>query len=592
MPLDMDLQPLVGMQESESTLVRFEDETDKHAPRLNYSVPLPGTFEGRFYIGVGFRDLPWKAAAFRDLRVTPKVQEEDKNKIGWVKGQTAPLGRPFDAKAPVARKAEAGPATKKAPARVGREETPEPDDDSRPLPISPGTSFKGATLRQLEGVWTVQAENLSIPWSDIVDNAREGRALVIYRSFGGALKASYKQEAKSTAEARPRFVIIEHYRMSSLFGDYGAGRTVSVFSLLPGEETRLYIRNWKRTEEKKKEASSIFDSFTQEAADDFSEGMESETTDAESQEQSNDWHAKFSASCNLGFGGIGASASAETGFGGSSKSARESMAKSASKVTTQHASKASSKRDTTVSTEINTDEAQEFETIIERKVKNVNLSRTLNIVTRELNQEFTTYLALVDVTMAFVNDLGVFDEYQVHEIDIMLQKYLPLPPKGNPGKLGDKAQEIAPYSQVRKKLLDEMTTVFDYQGDAKTFLEVAQGPDKKPYYRVRHRTSPDQPNPFYPNGEMPVDGVVMNINRNTVKTDAVIIDALLGHGVALDNYALGTQQETLLQQQLANRKTELALKLIEEGDAQKLDAFRSLFGSVDGELLKQVVLGS
>ena len=40
--LDLNLSSFIARAESESTLVRFEDATDAHAPRLNYAVPLPG----------------------------------------------------------------------------------------------------------------------------------------------------------------------------------------------------------------------------------------------------------------------------------------------------------------------------------------------------------------------------------------------------------------------------------------------------------------------------------------------------------------------------------------------------------------------
>lgn len=592
MPIELDLKPLVGMQESPSTLVRFEDDTDKHAPRLSYSVPLPGSFEGRYYMQIGFANLPWKPAAFRDLRTTPSVKDLDVVVKGDLKSRSADTAQAqrlaltpgFRVAAP--RTTEPQGAAKQQSKRKGRDDDNE--NDATAL-MSPGTAFH-AEVVQRGGAWTLETGGLSVAWNEVAENAKAGRALVLYRSLGGSIRHTYKQEAKGKPDARPRFVIIEHYRMSSFFGDYGAGKTLSVFSLMPGEETRLYIRNWRRSEEKKKEASSVFDSFTQEAADDFTDTMESENTDRESLEKAKSWHVKASASCNFGIGVVGGSASVEGGAEGSSKSARESMSKSVAKATTHHASKASSKRDISVTTELEATEAQEFEAITERTVKNINLSRTLNIVTRELNQEFTTYLALVDVTIAFVNDLNVFDEYRIHEIDRMLRRYLP-PPPADPGKVvvNKKTPESA-YTRVRRELLRQIRTVYDYQGVAQEFLEEAPGiePKDPKYLRVR-RANPGEPNPFH-GDSVPVEGVVMNVTRQTVRTDAVIIDSLLGHGVALDNYALGTQQETMLQKQLENRKIELALKLIESGDEKGLEGYRSIFGSVDNDLLKQVAL--
>ena len=62
---ELDLANLTTRQESPSSLVRFEDDTDKNAPRLNYAVPLPGTFEARAYIECNLKNskLDWAGAA-------------------------------------------------------------------------------------------------------------------------------------------------------------------------------------------------------------------------------------------------------------------------------------------------------------------------------------------------------------------------------------------------------------------------------------------------------------------------------------------------------------------------------------------------
>lgn len=206
-------------------------------------------------------------------------------------------------------------------------------------------------------------------------------------------------------------------------------------------------------------------------------------------------------------------------------------------------------------------------------------------------------MALIDVTVAFVNDRNVFDEVPIYQLDELLLRYLQPPPSAPSGGIagpGGIAQpgsgSVSDYTKVKLALIEQMQRVFDYQGKEKKFVEEAEGFDGRKYLRVVRESDPDNPNPHYPDGSVPVEGIVMDKSKHTVRTDSVIIDSLLGHGVALDNYALGLQQETLRQQQLENKKIELALGLIDEGDADKLEAYRSLFGSVDKELLKQVAL--
>lgn len=609
MPEQLNVDQLVSRQESSSTLVRFEDETDANAPRLNYAVPLPGSFLGKLFVETDFLNdqLPWTDAAREDQRLSVVINEFTAR---MARGETPPL--PPIANIAVVPGADAPRRVQEPFGFVERNFTTErqPSGDV----VSPErfaiTSLNALDAGANQPIMTrlaLRFENLEVGFDQIAAEAREGRAPVFYRSFGGAPKLAFVQEAGSPSDANPRFVIIEHYRLSSFFGDYGAGKTVGVFSLMPGEETTIYVRNWRSSTTTMKQASSIFDSHTEEAAAEFETDLLTETTDTASKADSATFNAKYAHSGGVNIGLI--KASHEMAFSGEKamQSARQTASKNVAKVTTNHASKASSKREIQVTQEIGQTEAQEFETITERKIRNANLSRTLNIVARELNQEFTTYFSLVDVTLAFVNDLNVFEMFQVHEIDRMLSKYLPEPLEGpgvalpgEPTPFGN----VSPYSFVRQRLIDQINSVYDFRGTRHDFLEevaltddgeqvfrVDEAPaDAATYLRVRRPRGRDEPNPFYEPGFVPVEGIVMNESRNTVRTPAVIVDALLGHGVALDNYALGMQQEALRKEQNENRKMELALDLIQNGAPEQLEGYRSIFGSVDAELLREVAL--
>ena len=334
---EIDVKALVGRPESPSTLVRFEDETDKHAPRLNYAVPLPGSYEGRFYQEVELGELPWKPEALQGESRVKEVLDGaggreslprriDRNlnliySIGSFPRVTDPLGPISLRTAGTAFGGNPGPGSREA-------ETNNP--------------AKRLAVMEREGEAHIRYLDYDIPVSEIEKEAQLKRALVIYRTFGGSLRHTFVAEGQDKATANPRFVIVEHYRISSHFGDYGAGRTVKTFTLWPGEETTLYVRSWRRTEKRFKEASSIFDSYTQEAADSFEFSLEAESSYRESYQKSKAWKASGGFGLNLGICKIGGGG----GGGGSSKSARESFAKSVSKVATHHASQASAKRET------------------------------------------------------------------------------------------------------------------------------------------------------------------------------------------------------------------------------------------------------
>lgn len=608
--MELDLTNLVGRQESTSSLVRFEDETDANAPRLNYLNPLPGAFQGKFYIETDFFNdqLPWTDAARVDRTITGVINDF----VAEVAAGRNPALPLLDEIVILPRPEPRSPDQSPRPSALdsgGFSATSSDDDDERPS----GPSLAATGLAQPRMVHTGHSFKVAfgqneVSFDEIAAQAAKGKVSIFYRTFGGNLKLDYVSEAQEPEEANPRFLIIEHYRLSSFFGDFGAGKTVGVFSLMPGEETTLYIRNWRRTEDTIKMASSIFDSFTQEAADEFEIDIQSEVTDTQSQSRNRQVHSKYAGSGEINFGWkglkIGTQHSGELTHDTTTASARETVAKNIAKVTNKHSSKASSKRETEVTQELEKKTEQEFERITERKVVNTNLSRTLNIVTRELNQEFNTYFALTDVTLAFTNDLNVFEAFQVHQLDEMLEKYIEETATGGIVDPSIPFGAQQPRTFVRERLLRQISEVYDFRGTRHEFLEevalsddgeevfpVGEAPaDRDTYYRVRRARDADSVNPFYGPGDVPVEGVVMNESKYTLRTPAVIIDGLLGHGVALDNYALGLQQETLRDKQLENRKVEVALDLIADGDTDALEAYRRIFGSVDEELLRQIAL--
>jgi hypothetical protein len=61
--IDLDLSTLVRREESQSSLVRFEDVTDENVPRLRYSIPLPGALDGRYFIIFEPKNVVWTSNA-------------------------------------------------------------------------------------------------------------------------------------------------------------------------------------------------------------------------------------------------------------------------------------------------------------------------------------------------------------------------------------------------------------------------------------------------------------------------------------------------------------------------------------------------
>jgi hypothetical protein len=69
-----------------------------------------------------------------------------------------------------------------------------------------------------------------------------------------------------------------------------------------------------------------------------------------------------------------------------------------------------------------------------------------------------------------------------------------------------------------------------------------------------------------------------------MRTDGVIVEALLGQAEALDNYSKGLQEEAVEAKQIANRlavaqleREKLAQKIVKEKDTEAAEIFSQVF---------------
>jgi hypothetical protein len=77
--------------------------------------------------------------------------------------------------------------------------------------------------------------------------------------------------------------------------------------------------------------------------------------------------------------------------------------------------------------------------------------------------------------------------------------------------------------------------------------------------------------------EHPVEGVLLRQREVTLRTDSIVVEALLGVNDALDQYSQDLQIETIRGQRLANDREALAQQLVNIGDEAKSLIFRNLF---------------
>ena len=391
---------------------------------------------------------------------------------------------------------------------------------------------------------------------------------------GNVSQSSLSLTADTRRPAVPllqRLLLVEEMRLSSFHGAYGAGRTIKTFSLLPGERTRISIKTYQRTTTDAKRASSILDSFTEESAADFQTTMESEQSSRNLVQESSNY--KVGAEAKAGWGWGSAKVSSEAS--GGTNAAREELAKNIASATQKHAAKASSKRDVQINTSFEVKEEAGEETSIEREIENINLSRTLNFVFRQMNQEFITLLHLVDVRIGYFR----VDEVAGQSEPVTTYREATLP------QLDGLIEEvIVPErrQEVHDTILHQLEHVFDYDDDHHSLVETKTLTDdsgnevpNSSYLRVRKNLVSTYQDPVT-GTSVSVPGVIVAAVKNVLRTDAVIVEALLGQGDALDGYAQRLQElevnrreaEHALQTAEAERAA-LVNQAVRDNDAQR-----------------------
>jgi len=396
---------------------------------------------------------------------------------------------------------------------------------------------------------------------EIAEMMRAGKRLNIYRSLYGEPKYNYIADPQ---RAEPVLLLVETYRLASYLGSYGAGRIVKTFTLLPGERTKISIRTFRKSKRTRQESSSILDSFSQESASEFEETIASEQSDRQKYDKSFQYHAEAEAKASWGWG----SASVKGGVKGATNSAREEFSKNTSNATNKHAQKASSKREVEVNTNYEERETIEREKSIERELENINVGRTLNYVFRQMNQEFVTILSLVDVRVAFFNGFPeTKKEVALHELDRLLEEYI----------VSEKRKD------VRQDIRNSLGNIVDYQGKLHNdFIEERSVGDDS-YLRVRKEKTSTYIDPASET-EIEVPGIVLSATKNVLRTEGVMVEALIGSGEAVDRYS-GRLQELEVERREAEVNKEkakaeqasLASEAIRKNDRDRTDLLKNLW---------------
>lgn len=424
----------------------------------------------------------------------------------------------------------------------------------------------------------------------------------------------------------PRITVVEHYKMCSFLGDYGAGKVVKTFSLLPGETSTISVRSYKdQTSSFVKSSSTQSNEYssTYYAEDENSistlatNALEGYSTHAANQLQShieslNHVGEGSSSTGNIyqdsssgggtqgGFnligllnfqGGSGHQVAGGNSF--TSNGYRESLLSNLNSAVSASVNESSSYRDVTVNsttgnsanqsqggnsgsgTSISVSQEESMlikageESSTVRQLQNVNYSRVLNFVFRQMLQEYIAITWLEDVSI--VLSTGFPGHRQVVKLP-MLETFL-----------ATTFAVPAQRAEVRRAILLHLCNVANYQGVVmpfaervtETFQDCVDGTQEPAttYWRKRSALSDS-----YTSGglNITVPGVILSVQSHILRTDSVVVDALLGQGEALDCYNTRLQESAALSSELATERQKQEIDTEAARQNAALDILRAI----------------
>jgi hypothetical protein len=403
--------------------------------------------------------------------------------------------------------------------------------------------------------------------------------------------ASAEATARVTLSLRPesrritnKLMIVETMNITSYLGAYGAGRVLKTFSLLPGERTTISIKSYRNDVETSKQAASILDSAATEASHDFDDTISAEQSDKTAAAQASEFKVGATASASWGFG----SASINASYSGSANSAREEAVKKVSTATRKHASKASTNRSVTVNTETASTLTSTQDDSTVRELTNINVSRTLNFVFRQMNQEHIVLYHLTNARIAYYTEDIPLDADGSAQRDtdgkIIIQRTYQEVSLPELNSLLDQILDPARYTaKVHDAVVNALSGIPDYTDELRSLVETATPRDadgeavvEAAYLRVVRNLRTTFQDPFS-SFTVDVPGIVLAFDHIVQRTEGVFVDAILGQGEALDAYSRGLQEAAVAERRAAATKTELAAHLVDTHDDAGASIYQKVF---------------
>ena len=226
--------------------------------------------------------------------------------------------------------------------------------------------------------------------------------------------------------------------------------------------------------------------------------------------------------------------------------ATQNMVGSLVSAVNHHVSSSDTQRQIEINTETSSTRISETEESIVRNIQNINKSRVLNFVFRQLLQEFISITYLDSVSIVYYNGFPESRRVaKLPDLDNMLKSVL---------------KDEAAIKTVQNKIYRALCNIKDYEDTQKGFIEKVQesmancidptDPTENFSYIRKIKGLSQTAEGFT------VPGIILDVTKRVVRTDSAVVDALLGQGEALDCYNQNLQQAAVKEAELSNIRLE------------------------------------
>ncbi|MBK7956710.1 MAG: hypothetical protein IPK03_00425 [Bacteroidetes bacterium] len=241
----------------------------------------------------------------------------------------------------------------------------------------------------------------------IVDQILLGKIPRFSEDAMGKLNLEFDSCSESGGVDKCGFFIQYESMICSYLGQYGAGKTINTFSLLPNEKTTISVRTYRDSVSSINNASNFIDSINQASVNSFEKSLQKQN--GKQKDQSENGGFSFTSTKEEGSGLLAAifanrSSSSTMSLSSTQQGMQSEIKSVVSNAVSSNVNESNYHRDIPVNTTTSNTVSSGEETTIVRELENVNQSRTLNFVFRELLQEYITIHWLKNIKFGFYND--------------------------------------------------------------------------------------------------------------------------------------------------------------------------------------------